>query len=41
MNTKKIGNIVYLGLFGILYCSSAFVSTMHAIEFFSLANVGY
>lgn len=41
MNKKKIGNIVYLGLFGILYCSSAFVSTMHAIEFFSLANVGY
>ena len=41
MNTKKIGNIIYLGLFGILYCSSAFVSTMHAIEFFSLANVGY
>ena len=41
MNTKKIGNIVYLSLFGILYCSSAFVSTMHAIEFFSLANVGY
>ena len=41
MNTKKIGHIVYLGLFGILYCSSAFVSTMHAIEFFSLANVGY
>ena len=41
MNAKKIGNIVYLGLFGILYCSSAFVSTMHAIEFFSLANVGY
>lgn len=41
MNTKKIGNIVYLGLFGILYCSSAFVSTMHAIEFFNLANVGY
>lgn len=41
MNAKKIGNIVYLSLFGILYCSSAFVSTMHAIEFFSLANVGY
>lgn len=41
MNAKKIGNIVYLSLFGILYCSSAFVSTMHAIEFFSLANIGY
>lgn len=34
MNKRKI----YLWLFAILYCCVAFVSTFHAISFFSLAN---
>lgn len=40
MNSKII-RTTYLGLFAILYLCTAFVSTMHAIQFFSLANAAY
>ena len=40
MNSKII-RITYLSLFAILYLCTAFVSTMHAIQFFSLANAAY
>lgn len=40
MNSKII-RTTYLSLFGILYLCTAFVSTMHAIQFFSLANAAY
>lgn len=35
---SKIGRIIYLTLFAILYLSVALVSTLHAISFFGLAN---
>ena len=40
MNSKII-RTTYLSLFAILYLCTAFVSTMHAIQFFSLANAAY
>lgn len=40
MNSKII-TTTYLSLFAILYLCTAFVSTMHAIQFFSLANAAY
>lgn len=40
MNSKILRN-TYLSLFAILYLCTAFVSTMHAIQFFSLANSVY
>ena len=40
MNSKII-RTTYLSLFAILYLCTAFVSTMHAIQFFSLANAVY
>ena len=40
MNSKII-RTTYLSLFAILYLCTAFVSTMHAIQFFSLANTAY
>lgn len=35
---SKLGRIIYLTLFAILYLSVALVSTLHAISFFGLAN---
>ena len=32
---------IYIGLFAILYLSVAFTSTLHAVEFFGLANSGW
>ena len=40
MNSKII-RTTYLSLFAIMYLYTAFVSTMHAIQFFSLANAAY
>ena len=40
MNSKII-RTTYFSLFAILYLCTAFVSTMHAIQFFSLANAAY
>ena len=29
---------IYIGLFAVLYLAVAFTSTLHAVEFFGLAN---
>lgn len=39
MNKKKITKYIYIGLFAVLYLSVALVSGIHAVAFFSLANV--